>query len=301
MYKRLRKAKLKLKLIRNKLSSIKKCDKHIAIVSCFKYANKINEDIELQYYLYKNNISSDIVSWNSIDLNKYDALIIRSIWDFQENLDEFKKWLDKVNIPIFNDKDLIINNIDKESQYKLMDKYNIKHIETVFTDNKANIEKIWNDNFKDYDKLVVKPSISESGKNTYILNKDNINNIDLSNFKSKIMIEPFIPSIKDGEYSLIYFNHKLSHTVLRHPGILDSNTEVKEIEPIQELIDIGSKIESIDEYKNYLYLRLDFVKYNNEYLLLETELIDPMLFISKCENKKEIYMNFAKNIKSRLN
>ena len=300
MYKRLRKVKLKLKLIRNKFSSIKKCDKHIAIVSCFKYTNKINEDIELQYYLYKNNISSDIVSWKSIDLNKYDALIIRSIWDFQENLDEFKKWLDKVNIPIFNDKDLIINNIDKESQYKLMDKYNIKHIETVFTDNKANIEKIWNENFKDYDKLVVKPSISESGKNTYIVDKDNINNIDLSNFKSNIMIEPFIPSIKYGEYSLIYFNHKLSHTVLRHPGVLDSNTEVKEIGPIQELIDIGSKIESIDEYKNYLYLRLDFVKYNNEYLLLETELIDPMLFISKCKNKKEIYMNFAKDIKSKL-
>ena len=305
MYKRLRKIKFKLIILRNKVYSYIKKNKFkkvFAIISCDKYCNKIKEDVELQYYLYKNNIKADIVSWNSnIDFNKYNALIIRSIWDFQDNLDKFISWLDSIKIPIFNNANIIKNNIDKENQYNLMDKYKIKHVKTVFCDkDDINIKDIWEKNFNDYEKLVIKPSISESGKSTYLIDKNNIDSVKLDNINGKVMIQPFHDSIKNGEYSIIYFNHNLSHTVLRHSGVLDNSTKISKIDCDKDLIEICNKIESIEEFKNYLFLRLDFIKDNENYLLLEIELIDPMLFINNCENKKQIYSKFVKEIKEKL-
>ena len=304
MRKRLRKIKNIFIKKRNDIYSIikkGKFEKNIAIISCDKYCEKIREDIELKYYLLRSNIYVDILSWKSdVDFNKYDALIIRSVWDFQEDVDSFLNWLSNIKIPVFNDLDLIKNNIDKENQYKLMDKYNIKHVETVFLKKKFNISDVWKNNFDKYDKLVLKPCISESGKNTYLINKKNINDVNLSNNDSKMMIQPFMDGIKDGEYSVIYFNHKFSHCILRHSGVLETENTIYEVTIDKKLLDICNKIDGIEEYKNYLFLRLDFIKQDDEYLLLEVELIDPMLFINKCNNKKNIYKNFANEIKKNI-
>ena len=56
--------------------------KKIAIVSCNKWQNKIEEDKLLQNTLIQRGYKVDIISWEDPDINYdiYAALILRSVW-----------------------------------------------------------------------------------------------------------------------------------------------------------------------------------------------------------------------------
>ena len=68
--------------------------KKVAIVSCDKWKNKITEDLLLEKELIINNIDAEIISWEdkSIDYSKYDCLILRSVWGYQDKYLEFSKY-----------------------------------------------------------------------------------------------------------------------------------------------------------------------------------------------------------------
>ncbi|MEG0977493.1 MAG: hypothetical protein RSF02_02950, partial [Bacilli bacterium] len=112
-------------------------NKSVAIVSCNKWVLKVKEDWLLKNALNKLNVNVDIISWEdeSLDYKKYDALIIRSIWGYQDNSIKFNNWLDsllKNNIKVFNDVSIVKNNLNKYEQFKLLKKYNIPCINTEF-------------------------------------------------------------------------------------------------------------------------------------------------------------------------
>ncbi len=285
---------IKLKIKINDLLNKNKYKISIAIVSCDKWKNKVLEDLMLKYYFNKKGIKAEIISYEKCNnLKKYNAIIIRSIWGFDKNkFNEFLRQVKNENVLIFNNIETIKANYDKYDQYKLLDKYEIKHIPTHFLefdkDFKESVKKIWEEKFSEYTNLVIKPSISESGNNTFCIS--DINDLDKCNFntlnKSKLMIQPFIKEIKNGEISTILINHEYSHSVIRHPGVFDNNHNITYIENVdKKLLDIVKKIDSLDEFKDYLYLRIDFIKVKDEYLVLEIEMIDPMLFINFIDKK----------------
>ncbi len=310
----------KLFKIKNKFTILfhqKKFVKLIGIVSCDNLKNKVKEDLYLKNSLNKMNIDAQIISWQdkNIDFKKYDALVIRTIWGYNNNLKEFNDWLDyiqKNNIKIFNNIEIIKDNFDKEKQFNILDKYNIKHVDTKFID-KNDVDEIQK-MLEKYGKIVIKPSISESGQNTYVINdslvKNNININEISNkfenIKSKLMIQPFIEEVNNGEISLSYINGKLMNIVLRYCNIFSDknyaeNIDLKNID--KSLIDLSNTIVSINEYKDALYVRLDFVKVNNNYEIMEIELLDPTLFLTFIKNKKEMkeaFDYFAKSIISKI-
>lgn len=301
----------------------KKFSKRVAIVSCSRLKNKVKEDVYLKHSLNKMGIKADIIAWEdkSIDLKVYDALIIKSIWGFQHDLNAFYKWLDFIeqnNILLFNSVDVIRNNFDKEKQFMLLDKYGIGHIDTIFLDNDNNINEnvslIWKDLYHKYDRLVIKPTISESGNDTYIIsNEPEKNNIKVNDIKnkfqnvnSKLMLQPFIENINDGEISLTYISGKLTNAVIRYCDIFTNKNMAKDIELDKldaELINLANKIIDIPEYKNNLYIRIDAVKTNKGYEIMEVELLDPNLFLTFIDDKrkrKETFTYFAESIIDRI-
>ena len=145
----------------------------IGIISCDKWKNKIIEDILLKEELTSMGHNAEIISWQQPLNNNYDILILRSVWGYQNDYSNFKKWLISLNdkkIKIVNDVDLIINNIDKFRQFEILKKYNKSIIKTVFlkdyiADFQSLEEKI---NSIKSDLCVIKPSISGSGENTFL-------------------------------------------------------------------------------------------------------------------------------------
>lgn len=296
---------------------------YIGIVSCNTWKNKVYEDISTKYYLNKQGYGVDIISYEEKnDYSKYKALIIKSIWGFQKNkqtFDNFLKEVSKNKTPIYNSVEIISNNYNKEKQFELLDKYHIKHIDTIFIKNDSNIEKnikkIWQNKFNNYDKLVIKPVVSESSADTYIisLNETGKNTINLKDVKNKyqsinysLMLQPFIKEVKNGEYSVICFSNKLSHVIKRCVSVFGEKPYIKSIpkETIDnEMHEIINKICSIKEYQNNLYMRIDLVKTNKEYQVMEVELLDPQLFLNAITPnccKKEAYQIFTKEIINRI-
>lgn len=292
-----------------------KFNKKIAIVSCDKWINKVKEDILLKIELNNKLIDVDVISWQDrrIDYTKYDALIIRSIWGYQDYIEEFINWLNMLkekNIKVFNNVDILLSNFNKYEQFKLLDKYDIPHIDTFFI-KKENIDEV-NDIYRHYKDIVVKPIISGSGNNTFVIS-DNIkkNNIEIKNVKEKfeevlnkvnnyIMVQPFVKEINDGELSIVIVNNKISHAAIRYTSIFNNVNQIKVVN-VNQLDDkvsaVVNKCQNIVEYKDALYMRIDMVKIDNEYKIMELELVEPQLFFEFKQNKLKLkeFVNIIKN------
>jgi hypothetical protein len=96
--------------------------KKVAIVSCDKWIDKLDEDKNLKKALTDLGIDAKIISWQKPFDNDYDLLVMRSVWGYQNFYKEFKEWLlylKKNNININNNVDLILSNIRKDIQFEI--------------------------------------------------------------------------------------------------------------------------------------------------------------------------------------
>ena len=100
--------------------------KKIAIVSCDKWKDKILEDKLILQNLLSKGYDASIISWedNSIDFKQFDVMLLRSVWGYQNKYSEFKKWLIDIknnSILLLNDADIVLSNIRKDIQFKVLD------------------------------------------------------------------------------------------------------------------------------------------------------------------------------------
>lgn len=296
-------------------------NKLVAIVSCDKWKNKSLEDLYLKHSLNKQNCKVDIISWEdkTIDYSKYDLIIIRSIWGFQENKTKFENWLNMLEtqkIKVLNPINVIKNNYDKEIQFDILNKYNIETIKTFFLPINKNIKSrildLKTNNDLENNLIVLKPTISEGSKDVYLVgnNRYEFNNIiDINevynkykNNKSKLMVQPFMKEIFDGEYSICCINNKITHGIIKYKNAFTKTNMIKYIPADKidhKIIEIVNNILNIKEYKDNLFLRIDFVKQKKKFLVMEVELLDPNLFlefIADRKKRKEILNFFAEQI-----
>lgn len=294
-----------------------KFDKSIVIVSCDKWVGKVKEDELLKFELNKLLVDVDIISWQdkTVDYSKYDAVVIRSLWGYQDYIEEFIEYLDKLKkdkVKVFNNVNILKDNLNKYEQFKILDKYEIPHIETFFfkkdeLDKVSKISKVHKD-------LVVKPIISGSGNNTFIIS-DTIekNNISVDEVKEKfsnvlnevnnyIMVQPFVKEIDDGEISVVLIDNKVSHIVIRNTSVFNNKGSISVVgldtmdDKMKSIVDSCTKIK---EYKEALYMRVDLVKIDDNYKVMELELVEPQLFLGFRNTKKEL-TNFAESIREKI-
>ena len=237
----------------------------------------------------------DFVSWESrnIDWDQYKSVIIRSTWNYQEKFENFIKVLSEIDTSsafLYNSIDIVKWNINKQYLNDLEEK-KIEIVPSMFYMN-FNSKEIY-ELFSSFNskKLIIKPCISANADFTYILDQNSFNDIidTLKVFfkKREFIIQPFIENIKfEGEYSLIFFGNKLSHALLKTPKNSDFRVQEEHggilksiINPEIDLIKFGERvIENLPE--PCLYSRVDIVKHNNKFLLMEVELIEPSLYFN---------------------
>lgn len=289
----------------------------IGIVSCDKWQGKIKEDHLLERYLKDEGNDVKIISWedSNFELMDYSALVVRSVWGYQNKYAEFKNWLlkiKKLGIPIFNNADIILNNIRKNKQFEILKTNNIPFIDTKFIYNMEDFYSCISDNSL----RVVKPIISGSGENTFIIDNKNIKpTITLNQLEqicskillesdNGIMIQPFVESIENGEFSCVYIDGKNTHNMLRFPGIFTSKKKPIFLPNLpKQVSELSKKISLLEEYKDYLYMRVDIVMHNGAPLIMEVELADPDLLTKYIEDesiKKEAIKVLSKSINKRV-
>lgn len=235
------------------------------------------------------------VSWRNenVNWNDYDAVIVRSTWDYQHDPDRFFNVLKKINYSthLENDLELMKWNMNKRYLFDL-EKKGVKIVETLWENNFDPQNALGYFEQLQTDEIIIKPNISASADNTFRLNRDSL--ILLSHqlediFKEReFMVQPFIKNIiSEGEYSLFFFNGKLSHSVRKIPKEHDFRVQEEHGGDIQPIIAPEKVIEAAENVIQKLstiplYLRVDLVRtYNDQFALMELELIEPSLYLNK--------------------
>ena len=236
----------------------------------------------------------EMVSWRSetVDWDDFHAVIIRSPWDYQDDADGFLAVLAKIEASsahLENSLDIVKWNIDKE-YLKQLESRGVNIVPTLWRETfDANELASFFEHFA-VDQIVLKPRISANADNTFWLTKDNYQShiTDLADaFASRnFMVQPFMESvIKEGEFSLFYFDGAYSHAILKTPKDNDFRVQeehggrLKSVTPEAELVKQAQiSLEAIDSMP--LYARVDFVRHGDSFALMEAELIEPSLYFN---------------------
>lgn len=268
--------------------------KKIAFVTCSTKPDFASDDLPVVDMLRSKGVEVQPLPWDgeSDQWNSFDLVVIRSCWNYHLHPEKFIQWLDQVEsqkVKLFNSAKTVRWNLHK-GYLKELEQKGVPLPETIWLKKGkgANLSQLITG--KNWEKAVVKPAISATAFNTFLVSRAEANQQQLK-FAEQLqradtLIQKFMPEVQqEGEWSLIFFDKKFSHAVIKRPAAKDFRVQndfggtAELASPRPFVLEQALKILSlIDE--PLLYTRVDGVVSNNQFLLMELELIEPMLFLA---------------------
>ena len=248
---------------------------------------------------------AQIVCWDDEDINytQYDCAIVRACWDYDRRLSEFLGVLSHINrqTALFNSYPVILENTNKRYLLEL-EKSGVPIVPSIFFDD---IEKLYVPD--EWHKLVVKPAVSASGKDTSLHLATDIDSIqaaaaEILNQGKSILLQEYLPSVEEyGERSSVIIAGRTTFTMKKTPktgGFLvhihhgGSYTKVDIAEDEKRFLELLlSKISIVP-----LYMRVDYLRRSdNTICLLELEQIEPNLYLR--QNKEGLKLLTQETLK----
>ncbi len=272
--------------------------------------NVSNEDDLLIDFLQTKGLKLEKEIWNDdcVKWENYELAIIKSPWDYFDLIEDFYAFLSKLenkNVKLLNPIDIVKWNADKHYLQDI-EKAGLKVTPSIFLSKGDQVDlKPYFDQFKTQ-KFIVKPAVSGGSKNTF---KVTATNVDEVNEKLNSLIEledfivqPFLTEIEEnGEWSFIFFGGKFSHALLKKAKAGDFRVQATfggSVHPQEATAHLLKNVQAyIDQFaKGCLYARVDGAIVNDEFMLMELELIEPFLFLDTNKNALQNYYNALKEL-----
>ncbi|WFU04569.1 hypothetical protein QA648_27725 (plasmid) [Rhizobium sp. CB3171] len=206
-------------------------------------------------------------------------------WGYQRAheqwLDTCKDW-QRHQIPVHNPPDVLQWNSDK-SYLKTLAEKGAPVVPSLYFDEISTSRLRESLSYFDVDRVVLKPTVSATAYKTSIWEAGQLISDPP---EGSCIVQPYLRSIEtEGEISLIFISGQYSHGLRKTPVAGDFRVQpefggrLTHHEPDQSAISTATKIlETIGT--SLLYARIDLVlNQNNEWALLEAELIEPDLFL----------------------
>jgi len=239
--------------------------------------------------------SVDSIPWRrrGVHWPAYDAVVIRSTWDYAKEPEAFLRLLREITragVPLFNPLDLVEWNLRKTYLRDLAAR-GVPVVPTVWRDRLRTGELRGLFEAAGSDEIVVKPVISASSHGAFRVAAStsalDVAAIETFYAERALMAQPFLRAIPmEGEFSLFYFNGEHSHTTLKRPKAEDFRVQEEHggssVATVAEpaLLAAGDRaLRSLGEVP--LYARADFVRANDahDFWLMELELIEPSMYL----------------------
>jgi len=285
--------------------------KRVALVTCEAFADLYEDDHLLVPALADLGIASAPAVWSdaSIDWTSFDALVMRSPWDYFERPADFRAWLDAriaEGALLCNPREILDWNFDKGYLQDLA-RAGVAVVPTlcVAAKDKADIAALARD--RGWDDIVVKPTIAGGG---YRILRFRLHEIDryaadiARTLEDRgVLVQPFLPEIQSGgELSLLFFDGVFSHAVCKRPRAGDYRVQFQfggTNENAQVSEDLVAQAHACIEHAPAptVYARVDGVVREGRFLLMELEIFEPLMFLSR---HPEAPGRFARAIEKRL-
>ena len=283
----------------------------VALVTCEKYSDLYEDDLLLVPALEAIGVSAVPAVWSraDIDWTSFDALVMRTPWDYFERAAEFRSWLDTriaSGVLMCNSREILDWNFDK-SYLQDLAREGVELVPTICIarQEKADIAALarargWNE-------IVVKPTIGGGGYRVYRFSLDELpryaDDIAQTMVDRGVLVQPFLPEIMTGgELSLLFFDGVYSHAVCKRPKAGDYRVQFQfggtnENVEVSEALVAQARVCIAHAPTLPVYARVDGVVKDGKFLLMELEVFEPLMFL---ERDPEAPGRFARAIRGRL-
>lgn len=268
--------------------------KHVAFVTYVDAPDLTVDDAHAARALSGLGVQVDAVAWDDPDADwaAYDAVVLRSTWDYHTRLADFLAWLDDMRalgIRVFNPPDVVRWNAHK--QYLLdLQRRGAAIVPTAFVARDRAADLAWILDQHGWTKAVVKPAVSASARNTWLTDRSTAarDQAKLAGMMldSDVLVQGFLPEVvREGELSFVFFDKRFSHCVQKRPRQGEFRTQPEfggRSEPVSPGAGLVARARAVLELipRPLLYARVDGVLRGGEFLLMELELIEPELLLS---------------------
>ncbi len=269
----------------------------IAAITCKHLPNGVADDQPLFQQIRQLGIEVDVVGWQAdTDWSVYDACLLRSVWDYHEQMAAFTAWLETTSqvSHLINHSDLVRWNSNKNYLQELQS-FGVTVAPTAWLRQSDDFDLAHWTSEHPAPKYFLKPVVGADSSGTCRFTPD-ANGLHAAKQHLSVwlpqvdmMLQPYLSSVETfGETSLIYFNGCFSHAVRKIPvkgdfrvqdtfGATDISYQPNGI----EMALAKACLEYIsDTYQPAVYARLDFLHEDGAVYLNEAELIEPSLFFN---------------------
>jgi len=283
----------------------------VALVTSEAFADLYEDDRLLVPALADLGIASQPTVWSdgSIDWASFDALVMRSPWDYFEHAAPFRSWLDgriAEGILLCNPREILDWNFDKRYLQDLA-RAGVALVPTICIAprEKADIAALARS--RGWDDIVVKPTIGGGGYRVLRFRLEEIGRhaaeIARTLEDRGVLVQPFLPEIQSGgELPLLFFDGVYSHAVCKRPKAGDYRVQFQyggtdEDVSVSEEIVAQARVCIDNAPAPTVYARVDGVIQDGSFLLMELEIFEPLMFLGR---HPEAPARFARAIEKHL-
>ena len=284
----------------------------VALVTCEAFPRLYVDDLLLVSALEELGVRAVPAVWSraGIDWAEFDALVMRSPWDYFERVTEFRGWLDAriaSGVPMSNAAAILDWNFDKRYLQDLASK-GVEVVPTLFDARAGEGRTSWTLwRARGWDEIVVKPTIGGAAYRTYRFRLDDYGrhagDIAETLRDRGVLVQPFLPEISTGgELSLLFFDGVYSHAVCKRPKAGDYRVQFQ-YGGTQDTVHVSpaliAQARACIAHAPALPVcaRVDGVVKDGRFLLMELEVFEPLMFLA---SDPEAPRRFARAIHGRL-
>jgi len=233
------------------------------------------------------------VPWrqSAIPWRAFDAVIIRSTWDYWNDVPAFLERLAEIDrqTRLANALELVRWNLSK-AYLRDLDGKGVATVPTLWLDGLEQASPMKLAEHLGTEEFVVKPLVGANGEDAFrfACSGDPARWTDITaRYPGRpCMVQPFMPNVlSEGEYSLFFFKSEYSHAVLKTPAPGEFRSQEErgaEIRPVRaetELLSSGRRALTAVS-PTPLYARVDLVRNTaGGFAVMELELIEPSLYL----------------------
>lgn len=280
--------------------SRQKMSRPIGLVTCDRFPDLHEDDQDLRRELAKRGFDVTPVIWDRWDRSSAlpQTLILRTPWDYTKKYSAFLNFIERQefeNRALWNPPQILRWNLHKRYLLELAED-GLPVLPTVLapvTYLEKVLQKIQNERPKGWPSsgdLVVKPAVGAGGYENQVL-REGLGPLaaqcEAAKFTGgEVLIQPFWPTVSDGERSLLFFAGQFSHGVIKVPKSGEYRTqeqhgaEIRAYKPSAEELEFARQV-VLAIPGRWLYARVDFLlSPSGQPTLMELELVEPSLFLA---------------------
>ena len=285
----------------------------IALATSAAYADLSPDDRLLIAPLRARGITAEPAVWDdpAVRWDAYDAVVVRSCWDYHLRADAFARWIDRLEgagVPLWNPPRVLRWNADKRYLRDLAGD-GVPTVPTRWADGSTReslAELLASSGWTD---AVVKPAVSASAFRTWRVSARDAPAHE-SEFRATLaagpaLVQPFVRAVVgEGEWSLVFLGGAYSHAALKRPRAGDFRVQPEHggssvrAEPEPRVIAQADAI--VRRYAgDCLYARVDGVVDDGALRLMELELVEPHLFLEMRAEAAELLADAIARVVAR--